>query len=276
AYGGMEVCFNFLYQIVQFEEGRLTPTNFVQSTPNAIAAQIGLTTGNKSYNITHVHRGLAFENALIDASMLLKENSDFNLLVGGVDEISSYNYNIENLGGWYKSEETDNTELYINDTKGTIAGEGVTMFLVNNAKENSIAKISAIKTLHTDSSDEVAEQLKIFIADNIIPDKQIDLFLTGENGDNRLNKYSNICENIFDDNTAISRFKHCCGEYPTASAFSLWLATYFLNNPPLPSHFIKRNLSPQNLSTKDHNGLKSIITYNNYKGQQHSFMLIEK
>lgn len=281
ANGGMEDCIKFLNQIVQFEEGRLTPTNFVQSTPNAIAAQIGLTTGNKSYNITHVHRGLAFENALIDASMLLTENSDFNLLVGGVDEISSYNYNIENLDGWYKSEEINNTQLYNNDTKGTIAGEGVTMFLVNNTKENAIAKISAIKTLHTDNTNEVAEQLKIFICDNSLPDKHINLFLTGENGDNRLNNYSTTCENIFDENTAIARFKHYCGEYPTASAFSVWLATYFLNNPVLPSHFIKRNHSIQSLLNKTlsdpfYNKLERILIYNNYKGQQHSFMLLEK
>lgn len=281
ANGGMEDCIKFLNQIVQFEEGRLTPTNFVQSTPNAIAAQIGLTTGNKSYNITHVHRGLAFENALIDAAMLLTENPDFNLLVGGVDEISSYNYNIENLGGWYKSEEINNTQLYINNTKGTIAGEGVTMFLVNNNKENSIAKISAIKTLHTDNADEVAEQLKFFIENNILPDNFIDLFLTGENGDNRLNNYSTTCENIFDENTAIARFKHYCGEYPTASAFSVWLTAYFLNNSVLPSHFIKRNQSTQSLSKKTmsdpfYNKLERILIYNNYKGQQHSFILIEK
>ena len=68
ANGGMEDCIKFLNQVMEYDEGRLTPTNFVQSTPNAIAAQIGLATLNKGYNITHVHRGLAFENALLDAS----------------------------------------------------------------------------------------------------------------------------------------------------------------------------------------------------------------
>jgi hypothetical protein len=268
ANGGMEDCIKFLNQIVQFEEGRLTPTNFVQSTPNAIAAQIGITNQNKCYNITHVHRGLAFENALIDAQMLLRENLEFNLLVGGVDEISSYNYNIENLGGWFKDEEIDNTKLYKNETKGTIAGEGVTMFVVNNCKENSIANISAIKTLHTNNTEEVAEQLKLFIEKNISPDKNIDLFLTGENGDNRLQNYYNVCENIFDNNTSIARFKHYCGEYPTASAFSVWLASKILNNQIIPQHFIK--------CKSNSNKLERILIYNNYKGQQHSFMLIEK
>jgi hypothetical protein len=66
ANGGMEDCIKFLNQIIDYEEGMLTPGNFVQSTPNAIAAQLGLMSKNKSYNITHVHRGLAFEDALID------------------------------------------------------------------------------------------------------------------------------------------------------------------------------------------------------------------
>lgn len=268
ANGGMEDCIKFLNQIVQFEEGRLTPTNFVQSTPNAIAAQIGITTKNNGYNITHVHRGLAFENALIDAQMLLSNNPEFNLLVGGVDEISSYNYNIENLGGWYKSEYINNMQLFKTDTKGTIAGEGVAMFLVNNVKENAIAKISAIKTIHTDNSEEVAEQLKIFIANNLTHENKIDLFLSGENGDNRLNNYFNSCENVFDENTGIARFKHYCGGYPTASAFSVWLASYFLNNSVIPEHFVKRKSSL--------NKIERILIYNNYKGQQHSFIFIEK
>ena len=38
ANGGMEDCIKFLNQIIQYEEGQLTPGNFVQSTPNAIAA----------------------------------------------------------------------------------------------------------------------------------------------------------------------------------------------------------------------------------------------
>ena len=62
----MEDCIKFLNQIVEYKEGLLTPANFVQSTSNAAAAQIALVTKNHQYNITHVHRGLAFENALMD------------------------------------------------------------------------------------------------------------------------------------------------------------------------------------------------------------------
>ena len=56
ANGGMEDCIKFLNQIIQYEEGTLTPTNFVQSTANNIASQVALFSSNKEYNITHVHR----------------------------------------------------------------------------------------------------------------------------------------------------------------------------------------------------------------------------
>ena len=149
ANGGMEDCIKFLNQIIDYDEGMLTPTNFVQSTTNAIAAQIGLLSKNKSYNTTHVHRGLSFENALLDADMQLKENENASFLVGGVDEISTYNYNIDWLDGWFKKESIPAKDLYNSGTVGTIAGEGSAMFLVNNEKANAIAKVTALQQLHT-------------------------------------------------------------------------------------------------------------------------------
>src|ERR1700712_2745018 len=73
ANGGMEDCIKFLNQIIEYNEGLLTPGSFVQSTSNAAAAQIALLTKNHHYNITYVHRGLAFESALMDVMMCLKE-----------------------------------------------------------------------------------------------------------------------------------------------------------------------------------------------------------
>ena len=84
ANGGKDDCVKFLYQIIEYDEGLLTPMNFVQGTPNAVAAQIGLLTKNHGYNITHLHVGLAFEYALIDADMMLIENPLNNYLLGSL------------------------------------------------------------------------------------------------------------------------------------------------------------------------------------------------
>ncbi|MCC7523253.1 MAG: beta-ketoacyl synthase chain length factor [Chitinophagaceae bacterium] len=263
ANGGMEDCIKFLNQIKDYDEGMLTPGNFVQSTPNAIAAQIGLLHKNKGYNITHVHRGLAFENALLDAAMLLSENPHHQYLLGGVDEISDYNYNIDWLDGCFKKEKISNAELYNSNSDGTIAGEGAAMFLVNNNSVNAVAKINAVQTLHTTNEEDVRQALKQFLQQQLPAAQQTDLLLTGENGDARQSKCYIAAESLFDSHTTIARFKHLCGEFPTASAIALWLVCYLKK---LPQHMIKRQGTAS--------AVRHIIICNNYRGLQHGFMHI--
>ena len=265
ANGGMEDCIKFLNQIIDYEEGLLAPGNFVQSTPNAIAAQVGLMTKNKSYNITHVHRGLAFETALIDAAMMIKESPGSSYLLGAVDEISTYNFNIDYLDGWYKKETVSNKDLYGSQTPASIAGEGAAMFLVNDKKEGASAVVKAIKTLHTGDEETVKTELKSFIENNFEKEQKPDLFLTGENGDNRLLKYYSACESVLPDINTI-RYKHMSGEYPTTSSFALWLCCHILGCHQIPAHMNKKAKKPEKI--------KNIILYNNYKGMQHVFAIV--
>ncbi len=271
ANGGMEDCIKFLNQIIDYDEGMLTPTNFVQSTTNAIAAQIGLLSAVKSYNATHVHRGLAFENALLDAGMFLKENAAANYLVGGVDEISAYNYNIEYLGGWYKKETITIKDLYTCNTIAGIAGEGAAMFLVNAVPTNAIAKVNGIHMLHTTNAAVITDQLKLFLNQHLRAGEKIDLLLSGENGDNRLLDYYTQCEAVFTSEVIVARFKHMMGEYPSASAMALWLACYILKEQYLPAHMLKYPSSQTSQKP-----VNSILICNNYKGEQHSFILLGK
>lgn len=268
ANGGMEDCIKFLNQIIQYEEGMLAPGNFVQSTPNSIAAQVGLLTANKGYNITHVHRGLAFENALLDAAMLLRENPAGQYLLGGVDEISAYNYNIDNLGGWFKNGSFSSHDLFVTDGAGTLAGEGSAMFIVNNEEIAAEAFVQDANTLHTDSEQDVAARLEYFLEKNLANSNEIDLLLSGENGDSRFKKYFETCESILRKNVQVARFKHMSGEYATASSMALWLSCQVLREQQLPTHMIKKRNSNKIY--------KRILIYNNYKGNQHSFILLAK
>ena len=264
---GMDECVKFLNQIVNYKEGQLTPGNFVQSTGNVIAGQLGLITKNKGYNITHVHLGLAFENALIDAMMQLNANPANNYLLGGMDEISPFHYNIETLTGAYKTEDLSNKRLYEVDSPGCIAGEGAAMFVVNAEPASAVAQVTAIGTLHSTDIDLVKQQLKIFLKKNTA-EKEIDLFISGENGDNRTGPFYAACETLLDDDTAVVRYKHLCGEYATAAAIGLWSACQILQIQQVPQHMYKK------MSSK--NVYRNILMYNNFKGMQHSFMLIEK
>ena len=266
ANGGMEDCIKFLNQIIEYREGLLTPANFVQSTSNAAAAQIALVTKNHNYNITHVHRGLAFENALLDVLMLLKENQHCGYLLGCTDEISAYNYNIDRIAGWFRKEPVLNTELFQSTAQGTIAGEGAFMVWMNNQAEGAVAKLVALKTLHSLDKNLVTETLKTFLAEHFPGGDTPDILITGDNGDERLAPYFDAVESFFGEHSTVARFKHLCGEYCTASSFACWLAMQIIQSGILPQLLIKKK--------SNSNACKRILIYNNYRAKQHAFILI--
>lgn len=265
ANGGMEDCIKFLDQVITYEEGRLTPGNFVGSTPNAIAAQLGLLTANRNYNITHVQNGLSFENALLDAVMLVADNQDNSYLVGGIDEISPYNYNIDRLAGWFKEIQVAGNNMYEPERPGTLAGEGAAMFIVNGQKQGALAQLDAIHFFHSTDKKEVERQVIHFIEQTGI---QPELFLSGENGDSRYVEFYKKVEALLPREVTVARFKHMCGEIPTAAAFACWLGCEILETRQLPRHMVKK--------TGNSNDCRHILVYNQFKGSQHSLMLLSK
>jgi hypothetical protein len=266
--GGMEESIKFLRQLIEYDEGLLAPGHFVQSIPNAIASQIGLLTNNRGYNSTYVHKGLGFEHALLDAAMLLQEHPGKTYLVGGVDELSRYNYQIELANGWYKTETQPGKSLYDYHSPGSIAGEGAAVFLVNAKPGHALAAIRGVATLHSNDDHLVRERVHRFLRHHLPRGEKIDLLLTGENGDNRAQSWYRGCEAFFDEDTTVARFKHLCGEYPTASAFAIWLACQLRQDQPLPDHLVKH----PSVNTR----YKYIFLYNNYQLSQHSFILLER
>ena len=268
ANGTKEDCMKFLRQIVDYHEGLLSPGNFVQGVPNAIASQIGLLSNNKSYNITHVHEGLAFENVLIDAIMQLAENNNNNYLVGAVDEISEFYHNIELLKGNYHCNTVLANDFYDNNQKGTVAGEGAAMFLVNKKREGSIAILTGIAIFQSTDLEYLHNRLLKF-SDQYLPDNEIlDLIISGENGDETYQHYYATMEATVNNNIPIIRYKHLCGEYSTATSYAIWLALQIFQNQNIPSHLFKTGTQPKQINR--------ILIYNTYMGIQHSVILLEK
>jgi len=266
ANGGMEDCIKFLNQIVEYNEGLLTPANFVQSTSNAGAAQIALVTKNHNYNITHVHRGLAFENALMDTMMLLKENKFARYLMGSTDVISAYNYNIDRNAGCFRDEPILNTQLFQSKAKGTIPGEGAFMVLMNNQQMDASAELNSVKTIHSSDPLTVLKTLQRFLSENFMQGEWPDLLLTGEDGDERLSPFYDIVESFMSESVRVARFKHFCGDYCTASSFASWLAIQIFDSGEVPVLLVKKAATNK--------PIKRILIYNNYRGGQHSFILI--
>ena len=267
ANGGIEDSICFLNQIEEYAEGRLTPTHFVQSTFNAIAGMMGLITKNKGYNATHVHRGAAFENVLIDAAMLLKENTSHQYLIGAVDEISVRNYRMESLAGWYKKEIIPSNEMFSHISAGMIPGEGAAMFLVSNQSEGAVAQMCAITSFFCKDETTLQAQFTSFLAANNIDVQEVDLLLSGYNADERFTHFYDMVEAAF-ASKSIARFKQLTGDFQTVSALAVWWAVQLLHQKEIPGFMLVTGnaaIIP-----------KYILIYNNYRGEQHSFILLKR
>jgi 3-oxoacyl-(acyl-carrier-protein) synthase len=264
ANGGLEDCLKFLNQIVDYEEGTLTPTNFVQSTPNAVAGSLALMSRNTGYNTTHVHQGLAFEAALLDALLLLQGGQAKSLLLGSVEEISDYNYNIDALGGAFKVGENTSENLLFSDTPGTVCGEGATMFLVTAEKdEKSLAEIVDVDQITYADEDLLFQKLQFFLSKNKLKQADIDAVILGYSGDNRTDGlYTHFQKALFPHADRYT-FKDLVGDYPTASAFATWLGLQAISGKHIVQHNTDRKKRP------DH-----ILIYNHYRGVQHAFILM--
>lgn len=263
AYGCLADTESFLTKMVENKEELLTPTAFIQSTHNTVGAQIALMLKCHNYNNTFVHRGFSFENSLLDAISLIGDGEASNVLVGGVDEITSISYSILNRFGLYKRNAISSASILQSNSKGTIAGEGAAFFLLTDQpSEQGYAELNAVRTFYRPSGiDEVKRNILSFVNDQSFNIDDIDVVICGRNGDVKNDSvYSELEQSLFSGKTIVS-YKHLCGEYPTSSAFALWLAANSLKTGQVPGATV--NKRPE-----------SILIYNHYQNIHHSIYLL--
>ena len=265
AYGCLEDTVVFLKKMVENKEEMLSPAAFIQSTHNTVAAQISLMLKCNNYNNTFTNCGFSFESALLDSMMLLKEKEANDVLVGGVDEITDKSHAVLNRFGLYKKGDVSNQQLFNYNTKGTIAGEGAAYFVLSNREaENNIARLDALITFYKPKDTSTIEQnILTFLDEQEIKIDDIDLVITGRNGDMKGDAiYDWLNTNIFKKNTIIN-YKHLSGEYPTSIAFAMWLAVHSLKHGKILFH------EKVNIAKK----LKKVLIYNNFMNIHHSLLL---
>lgn len=264
ANGGVDDSMKFLNQIEQYQEGTLTPTNFMQSTPNSLAGLLAMMSNNSAYNITHVHEGLAFNNALLDAQLFLEENKT-TVLVGAAEEISEWNFNINQLKGFYKKEIIDSSSLFKSNTAGTVCGEGAAMFVLGTSSQNALAQIKDIAQITSADTSDVIDMIKELLIKNDIKTTAVDALVLGINGNAGTdNIYKDVYNELF-EGTGVFTYKNLIGDYPTSSAFALWLSTYIIQINIIPSEIIY---------IKPKAEIKNILIYNHYNGLQHGAVLV--
>lgn len=247
AYGCLQDTEVFLTRIVENKEEMLTPTAFIQSTHNTVGAQIALMLQCHNYNNTFVHRGFSFESALLDGMTLLLENPGSHVLVGGVDEITNTSHAILSRLGFYR--------------RGAVAGEGATFFLLSDQPSpTDYARLEAVTTFYNLRTIPATNQsISSFLASQSIDLQDIDLVITGRNGDEKNDEvYRQLEETIFKGIPVVT-YKDFCGEYPTSTGFALWMAANILKTGQIPGTDGKP---------------RKILVYNHYLNRHHSLFLV--
>ena len=189
-------------------------------------------------------------------------------LAGGVDEITDISQKILTRFGLYKREDISNENLYSSKSKGTIAGEGAAFFLLSNQPSDyNYAVFDSLKTFYKPESTKDAEkEILSFLKEQSIHKDDIDLILTGKNGDVYEDEaYNFLGQSIFQNKTLIN-YKHLCGEYPTATAFALWLGANIIKTNSVPLIVARAKIKTEKI--------KNILIYNHYQNIHHSLLLI--
>ncbi len=267
AYGCLEDTGLFLTKMVEQQEELLTPTAFIQSTHNTVGAQIALMLQCHNYNNTFVHRGFSFESALLDAAMLLGERPASQILVGGLDEITGYSHELLSRLGLYKGAGSRGSAgLFSGQSSGTIGGEGACFFVVTGSRrEGDWASVDAMTTFYKpDSMQTTCRYVDSFLDSQGLAPADIDLVITGRNGDFRGDEiYRHLLKDVLGNPCHIP-YKHLCGEYPTSTAFAIWLAARILQSGSVPAA----------AGTGPAKTIRRVLVYNHYHNIHHSLFML--
>ncbi|PKQ45483.1 beta-ketoacyl synthase chain length factor [Confluentibacter flavum] len=246
----------FLNSIIDNNEAYLTPTSFIQSTHNTLSANIALILNCHGYNNTYAHASLSFESALIDAKLLLEQEEANHILVGGTDELGN--------------EFVDYVQMIeaSNDHGINVPfGEGASFTVLSSEKKPNTIQLLDITTENKISNDKLKHKIKSFLDDNKLNFHDIDAIILGNNGDTFDYYYEQLTSSLFVHASQI-HYKHLIGEFYTASAFGFWLGIKILQKQHIPKAVLK--------NVKSTKPIKIILIYNQFKGENHSFILLKK
>lgn len=264
--GCIEDSEKFLDAIIDNDEQFLTPTAFIQSTHNTVAAQIALHLQCKAYNFTYVNRANSFESALFDAVMQLKHFNKENILIGGVDEIAPYTFSMYEMIGKVK-QSGEEVNFKNPQTKGIALAEGATFFaLSSNKTNNSYAEVLDVMLFNAFKGDETTE-ITAFLKKNNLSVDDLDVVFFGVNADAHQQEFYNRMDTVFSE-IPQGYYQHISGSYDTASAFGLKVAAEIIQKQALPKAVQYNNIEP----TK----MEKVLIINQFNNTDFSFVLLSK
>jgi len=260
----------FLTELLTSHEHITSVLPFINSTHNAVAAQVAMLIRNHGYNVTYCHRGFSFESALDDAMMHIEEKTARHILVGGIDESTADFMHLHAYLRYWK-EPISNLALLTDKSYGTIAGEGSAFFMLSADPAGSYPV--AVEGLHTFFTPDgaglpdIIPEIDRFLNSQGIAKHEIGLVLAGINGDADFDKiYYDLSRDYFTADTGIAYYKHLCGEYYTSTSFALWLGSAILDSQIIPSVV--------QLTPPGGKRLNKLLIYNHIRNREHTMILL--
>lgn len=250
--GGFSALDNFISRMIEKKEQNLSPVYFLQSLLSDVTGQIVLSLGIEGYTTTYTSRGAAFESSLLDARILLEEQPDHTILVGGTDELpESYSDIIRHSGFLDAGMERDqHSEVRL--------GENAIFFALNKSIKKGDVVITDCQSYLGLGPEQAHEKLSTFLEANggVSPD----LVLSGFYNEEQFSTYFpglGVKKNVV-------LFKQYCGEFPTSTAFGVWLAEQVL----------KGEISPEAFGLPNALQVQNILIINQFRASNFSFTLL--
>jgi len=251
----------FLEAMLRNGEELLQPTQFMQSTHNTIGSLASIEMKCHGYNSTYTHKGVSFENALLDAYLQFTAGRIKTALVGGYDEMTSnYQLLLSRIGYWRAHGEN----VTLKKGEEAFAGETSVSFMLSDEKtEKTICQISGIQLLYKPSE----KDLQFALNELLCPVDNIDAVFVGVNG-NKTNDdvyYRNA--SILFAGKPLAGYKHIFGESYTASGLGMYAAATCLRKQRIPQHLLLNGC-------KEINPVKTLLLYNQFEDKNHSLTLL--
>ncbi|MEJ7644384.1 MAG: beta-ketoacyl synthase N-terminal-like domain-containing protein [Chryseolinea sp.] len=265
SYGCLEDTGSFLVKMIENKEHALNPTPFIQSTHNTIGSQLALLLQCQGYNQTYTHGAFSFESALLDAIMTLNDNPNQHVLAGGADEITNSSHAIQKRFGIFRKTSSDNLSLLKQGGEGTLNGEGAAYFLLGGTRGSDSVSLEGVTTIYKPDADHVRNVASVFLKSFSLLPGDVDVVMVGKSGDTSNDlTIDNFVAGLFPTST-LCVFKHLTGEFPTASAIAMALATRIIQAQHIPEIMIEKNAGRP---------LKTVLIYNPYFASHHSLILL--
>ena len=259
----------FLNMMLDHGENIASPSSFINSTHNTVGSHIAVMLGCHKYNLNYVHYSTAFESALIDAIMLLREGETQNVLAGGFDELTEENYQTNRYENIWKEPVSNILDLFKSDTQGVIPGESAAFFLLSTKRTSTTyARLIDVQSFFNPGPDKLISLAKSMLAQQGLTTENIDVVLAGFNGDpTNDKKYHEFIDSTFPEAGKLA-YKHLSGEHETASGFALWSAAKILKEQHIPDVL--------KMDKKNNRPIRHILIYNfNFKlHNNHTFILL--